>query len=132
MKDLPIEVLYNIFNEFSPEELYEIQFTCRSWYTSAHILFLKKIVISSQKIEKFIGSLDANPNPAYFNATKVMSMDTSDYKKGSYKKYTLTAENVKKLFNFPNLEVVNLSGEASFAENLTKRFALRSFKLARN
>lgn len=106
--DIPVELLYRVFQLLSFQDLKECQKVSLTWYTPSHLVRLKEIHLSGQSaIESFISSIDHNPKPNYLKAVRAIYISSQENEMDS--DYRLEKEDIKKLFHrFPNLATVKL------------------------
>lgn len=98
----PEEVLIMIFEYLDASDLKETQQVCHAWYFPAHIQLLKEEIQlrSTLDIQRFIASIDYNPNINYLKAIKTIIIE--NYKDDA----TVHFDKEKLFFRFPNLESV--------------------------
>lgn len=115
--NLPEEFLLNVFSHLTQTRIKECQKVCRKWYRPAHIAYLKNIVFTNTSDpERFLNSIDHNPDPSYIKAVKHITFQTMFQKplQDSVSKRLLSA--------FPNLEGIKTCGlELPFGE-LNQKF----------
>lgn len=124
---LPDEILCIIFNQLEERDVKACQNVCRAWYFLAHLKLLNKIhLYNFDVINRFIASIDSNPNRSYLNAVREISTYTNSDEVDDH--HILTKKDIKKLlFRFPNLESATFSVELlqnmteTMCEKLSKR-----------
>lgn len=112
IQNFPEEVLIIIFEELLPSELRQCQQFCRSWYFPAHVssLFYVKLT-KAVDIERFINSIDHNPDPRYLNAVREININGRGKIPNHLRFDKATLH--KLFFRFPKLDSVTIFKHSS-------------------
>ncbi|CEP17157.1 hypothetical protein [Parasitella parasitica] len=94
---------------------------CRSWNIPAHIAFLREVAVpTSSHAERFMASIDCNPDPLYLNAVKEIKVFDGHLEEYSIKKDQFQTMN----FRFSNLVKIHasLTWFRKFDDELAEKF----------